>query len=54
METPFVFGKLAVDQNFTDRREETSFLVAEANSRGLSAFKGRVVTAVGKRKPSKL
>lgn len=27
METPFVFGKLAVDQNFTDRREEKAFLV---------------------------
>lgn len=31
-----------------------AFLAAEANSQGLSALKGRVVTAVGKLKPTKL
>ena len=27
METPFVFGKIATDQNFTDRRVETERLL---------------------------
>lgn len=28
METPFVFGKIATEKNFTDRIEETATLVA--------------------------
>lgn len=32
METPFVFGKIVTDQNFTDRREETDRLVQNFRS----------------------
>ena len=27
METPFVFGKIATEKNFTDREQETAYLV---------------------------
>lgn len=32
METPFVFGKIATDKNFTDREQETATLVAHFKS----------------------
>ena len=32
METPFVFGKIATDQNFTDRRVETERLLQNFSS----------------------
>ena len=32
METPFVFGKIATDKNFTDRIEETELLVQNFTS----------------------
>ena len=32
METPFVFGKIATDQNFTDRRVETERLLQNFRS----------------------
>ncbi len=32
METPFVFGKIAAEKNFTDREEETAYLVAQFTS----------------------
>ena len=32
METPFVFGKIATDKNFTDREQETSCLVTNFKS----------------------
>ena len=27
METPFIFGKIATEKNFTDREMETAYLV---------------------------
>ena len=32
METPFVFGKIASDKNFTDRKDETERLVSNFTS----------------------
>ena len=32
METPFIFGKIATDKNFTDREMETSSLVQNFTS----------------------
>lgn len=32
MDTPFVFGKIATDKNFTDREEETAWLVSNFTS----------------------
>ena len=32
METPFVFGKLAKQNNFTDREQETQHLIRNFNS----------------------
>ena len=32
METPFVFGKIATDENFTDREQETERLVGNFES----------------------
>lgn len=32
METPFIFGKIAVDKNFTDREKETTHLVSNFGS----------------------
>lgn len=32
METPFIFGKIATDRNFTDREKETAFLVQNFRS----------------------
>ena len=32
MEVPFVFGKIATDKNFTDREQETAYLVSNFTS----------------------
>ena len=32
METPFVFGKIATEKNFTDREQETAYLVKHFTS----------------------
>ena len=32
METPFIFGKIATEKNFTDREQETSYLVSHFTS----------------------
>lgn len=32
METPFIFGKIATEKNFTDREEETAYLVSHFTS----------------------
>lgn len=32
METPFIFGKIATEKNFTDREQETAYLVANFTS----------------------
>ena len=32
MEAPFVFGKIATDKNFTDREQETAYLVSNFTS----------------------
>ena len=32
METPFVFGKIATDKNFTDREQETAYLMTNFTS----------------------
>ena len=32
METPFIFGKIATDKNFTDREAETSCLIQNFTS----------------------
>ena len=32
MEAPFIFGKIATDDNFTDREQETAHLVANFKS----------------------
>ena len=32
METPFIFGKIATDKNFTDREQETASLVKSFKS----------------------
>ena len=32
METPFIFGKIATEKNFTDREQETAYLVSHSTS----------------------